>query len=330
MKTRLPIVALGLFLVYPAFVRATGQTQPPIAEMQRDYNAGRYNRVVDVLMKAVEEYPNDASLHFLMGQSYYELQEFQKAITSLERAVQLAPGDSNYHDWLGKAYGRKAEGSVFLSAMNFARKTHKEFETAVQLNPGNLEAQRDLIRYEMNAPGIVSGGGDKALKHIDELEKIDPLEGQLARGEFLLTKWDLAGADRLFAQILESSTTRIGVYLEVADYFRDRQNMDKMTEAVKAAERIDQNDSRLKYYRGVMLVLRGKKPDEAEMLLRSYLATVPNNSNLPSHASAMQYLGKLYESQSRFSEAAEEYRRALALEPRNKSLEEALKRVEQK
>jgi len=330
MKTRLPAVVLGLFLVYPAFARPSDQTQPPLAEVQRDYNAGRYNRVVDVLIRTVQEDPNDASVHFLLGESYYELQDYQKAITSLEHAVQLAPRDSNYHDWLGKAYGRKAEGSIFFIAMGLARKTHREFETAVQLDSGNLEAQRDLIRYEMNAPGIVSGGDDKALKHIGDLEKIDPLEGQLARGEFLLTKWDLAAADLLFAQILDSSTNRIGVYFEVADYFRDRQNLDKMAQAVKAAEHTDQNDRRLKYYRGVMLVLREKKPDEAEALLRLYLATVPNNSDLPSHASALQYLGKLHESQSRFSEAAEEYRRSLELDPRNKSVQEALKRVEKK
>lgn len=330
MKTRFAAVVLGMFLVYPALARETRQSQPPLAELQRDYNAGRYNRVVDVLLKAVEANPNDASLHFLMGESYYELQDYQKAMNSLERAVQLSPRDSNYHDWLGRAYGRKAEGSIFFIAMGLARKTHKEFETAVEIDPGNLEAQRDLIRYEMNAPGIVSGGDDKALKHIGDLEKIDPLEGQLARGEFLVTKWDLASADRLFAQILQSNTDRIGVYFEVADYYRDRQNIEKMAEAIKAAEHTDQNDRRLKYYRGVMLVLRNKKLDEAETLLRSYLATVPNNSDLPPHASALQFLGKMYESQSRFSEAAEEYRRSLELDPRNKSVQEALKRVEKK
>ena len=145
----------------------------------------------------------------------------------MERAVQLAPNQSEYHDWLGKAYGRRAEKSVFLSAMSWARKTHKEFEIAVQLNPSNFEAQRDLIRYEMNAPGIVGGGEDKALKHIEELEKIDSLQGQLARGEFFATKKRMGEADAVFAKILESNSDRIGIYLEAADYYRDRQNGEK-------------------------------------------------------------------------------------------------------
>jgi tetratricopeptide (TPR) repeat protein len=309
---------------------ATNMAQTAFADAQRDYFAGRYNRVVDSLLNAIKKDPNDASLHFLLGQSYYQLGDFSGAIASLETAVQLAPKESEYHDWLGKSYGRKAEQSVFLSAMSLARKTHREFEMAVQLNPMNFEAQRDLIRYEMNAPGIVSGGDDKALKHIDDLEKLDSVEGQLARGEFLITKKETAKADALFTQILESNTGRIGVYFEVADYFRDRQNAEKMAEAVADAERVDPNDRRLKYYRGVSLVLNKKRPEEAELLLKSYLATVPDNSDLPPHASAREWLGKLYESLGRFSEAAEQYRKSLLLDPKNRPVQEDLKRVERK
>lgn len=321
---------LGFCLAQTLFGAPAGMAQTELADAQRDYYAGRYNRVVDSLMNAIQKAPQDASLHFLLGQSFYQLGEFSQAIDSLETAVQLAPKDSDYHDWLGKSYGRKAEQSVFFSAMSLARKTHKEFDTAVQLNPMNFEAQRDLIRYEMNAPGIVSGGDDKALKHIGDLEKLDPLEGQLARGEFLITKKDTSKADALFSQILESNTDRIGVYFEVADYFRDRLNPEKMARAVADAERIDPNDRRLKYYRGVVLALNKKKPEEAELLLKSYLATVPDNSDLPSHASAREWLGKLYESQGRLSEAAEQYRKSLLLDPKNKPVQEDLKRVERK
>ncbi len=213
--------------------------QTPLADAQRDYNGGRYNRSVDALNIAIDKSPNDASLHFLLGESYYQLREFPRAVASLERAVQLAPKNSAYHDWLGKAYGRKAEESMFLSAMSWARKTHREFEIAVEIDPRNFEAQRDLIRYEINAPSVVGGGDDKALKHIDDLEKIDPVQGQLARGEFFATKKRMPEADAGFAKILESHSDRVGVYFEVCDYYRDRANAEKMGEAVDLAVHID-------------------------------------------------------------------------------------------
>jgi tetratricopeptide (TPR) repeat protein len=304
--------------------------QNAVADAQREFNAGHYHKAVDTLTDTAAKSPDDAPLHFLLGQCYYELREFTRAVASFERSVQLAPNQSEYHDWLGKAYGRRAEETIFLSAMGWARKTHKEFEVAVHLNPSNFQAQRDLIRFEMYAPSIVGGGDDRALKHIEDLEKIDALQGQLARGEFFATKKKLGEADAVFAKILESNTDRIGVYFEAADYYRDRQNTAKMSEAVAAAERIDSDDRRLKFYRGLLFIVEKKNPAEAESLLKSYIATVPDNSDLPAHSQALEWLGKLHESQGKFSEAAENYRAALALDPHNKSLEEAWKRMKEK
>jgi tetratricopeptide (TPR) repeat protein len=304
--------------------------QASLADAQHDYNAGRYNRAVDALNSAIAKSPDDASLHFLLGQSYYQLGDFPRAAASFERAVQLSPKDSEYRDWLAKSYGRRAEQSMFLGAMSWARKTHREFEIAVELDPANFEARRDLIRYEMNAPGVVGGGDDKAMKHIDALEKIDPIQGQLARGEFFATKKRMPEADAVFGKILESNSDRAGVYFEVSDYYRERANAEKMEEAVGKAEHIDPEDRRLKFYKGVLLVMEGKGPSEAEMLLKTYVNTVPENSELPSHGAALEWLGKLYESLGRFSEAAEQYRLSLSLDPHNKGVEEDLKRVQRK
>jgi len=304
--------------------------QPSLADAQHDYNAGRYARAVDTLNNAIAKSSEDASLRFLLGQSYYQLRDFTRAMASFERAVLLAPNDSEYHDWLGKSYGRKAEESIFLSAMTWARKAHREFEIAVQLNPQNFEAQRDLIRYEMNAPSVVSGGDDKALRHIDALEKIDAVQGELARGEFFATKKRFPEADAVFAKIFESDSARAGVYFEVSDYYRDRPDAEKMREAIDKAVSIDPDDRRLKFYKGVLLVLQRKSPSEAEMLLKSYMSSVPDNSDVPPHAVALEWLGKLYETQGRFSEAAQEYQSSLMLDPHNKEVQENLKRLQKK
>src|SRR6266566_2565972 len=329
MRFRLRCVVLLLAAFAAHAVTARGG-QNSLADAQRDFNAGHYHQAVDALTEAIGKSPQDGPLHFLLGQSYYELREYTRAVTSFERGVQLVPNQSEYHDWLGKAYGRRAEEVIFLSAIGWARKTHKEFEIAVRLDPSNFQAQRDLIRFEMNAPAIVGGGDDHALKHIADLEKIDALQGQLARGEFFATKKRFAEADAVFSKVLESNSDRIGVYFEVADYYGDRKNTAKMSDALAAAERIDSDDRRFKFYRGVLLVMKGKDPAEAEPLLKSYLATAPDNSDLPAHSSALEWLGKLHEAQGRFSEAAEDYRAALALDPHNKTVEEAWKRVQKK
>jgi tetratricopeptide (TPR) repeat protein len=329
---RLSFIATAIVILACGVNGASGRAgqSSSLADAQHDFNAGRYNRAVDALNSAIAKSPNDGSLHFLLGQSYYELGEFQRAVASFERSVQLDPKNSEYRDWLAKSYGRRAEESMFLSAMSWARKAHREFEIAIELNPDNFEARRDLIRYEMNAPSVIGGGDEKALKHIEALEKINPIQGQLARGEFLATKKRMPEADAVFDKILESSSDRPGVYFEACDYYRDRPNAEKMAEGIDKAEHIDPDDRRLKFYKGVLLVMQGKSPTEAEMLLKSYLTTVHDNSDLPPHALAMEWLGKLYESLGRFSEAAEQYRLSLSLDPHNKALEEELKRVQKK
>ncbi len=330
MTRRLAFAAVILILACGWTGASPSSQQPSLADAQHDYNAGRYSRAVDALNKAIAKSSEDASLRFLLGQSYYQLRDYPRAMASFERAVLLSPNDSEYHDWLGKSYGRKAEESIFLSAMTWARKTHREFEIAVDLNPKNFEAQRDLIRYEMNAPSVVSGGDDKALKHIDALEKIDTVQGELARGEFMATKKRFSEADAVFDKVLKSDSTRAGVYFEAGDYYRDRPNAEKMSEAIDKAASIDPDDRRMKFYRGVLIVLQGKNPNEAEMLLKSYLATVPDNSDVPPHSVALEWLGKLYETQGRFSEAAEMYQSSLMLDPHNKEVQENLKRLQKK
>ena len=103
-----------------------------------------------------------------------------------------------------------------------------------------------------------------------------------------------------------------------------------MEQAVEAASKISVSDRRLNYYRGVALVVQYKDSDTAEKDLRAYIGSVPDNSELPSHSSAYEYLGKLYEDRRQPDLAVEQYKAALAIDPQNKALHDALKRLQKK
>jgi len=75
-------------------------------------------------------------------------------------------------------------------------------------------------------------------------------------------------------------------------------------------------------------VLENKDPETAEKDLRTCIETVPDNSERPSHSSACNYLGTLYENEGKQDLAAERYKTGLGLDPQNKSLREALKRLQ--
>jgi tetratricopeptide (TPR) repeat protein len=311
---------------YSAHTARSPQTNS-LADAQRLFDAGQYSQSADLLSAAAAKSPNDSQVPILLGRCYYELGDFARAIDALEHGVALAPQDSQGHDWLGRAYGRKAEQEVFFTAYSLARKTRHEFQTAVDLQPSNLEAQRDLIRFDMNAPSMVGGGDDKAQHEIDALDQIDAVEGELARAEFYATKKRYDDADQLYQKIL-ADPKRVGVALEAADYFRDRGDAAHMSEAVAAAAKLDPNDRRLGYYRGVSDVMTGQRAAEAEQLLRAYLSATPENSQMPSHSSALEWLGALYEKEGRRSEAVQEYKACLDLDPKDRAARAGLQRVE--
>jgi tetratricopeptide (TPR) repeat protein len=298
---------------------------PP--ELARLQNAGRYRELVRGLQAALETQPNSAALHYWMGRTFYELRDYNKAISSLQRATELAPDRSEYFNWYGKATGRRAQEVNPFSALSLARRTHRAFQTAVRLQPTNIEAHRDLIRYLMNAPGFLGGGDDETLKQIQALSVVDAVDGMLARAEYLATrkKFDQAVAE--YEKILRTGVRRIGVQLEIAEYYRDRGDATRMQAAVDAAARLGPSDPRLDYYRGIALILPKRDLGAAEQHLRTYLQSVPDSSQVPSHSSAHEWLGKLYEAEGKPDQAAAEYQVAVQLNPRNEEARKALEQV---
>jgi tetratricopeptide (TPR) repeat protein len=297
------------------------------------YNSGSYSRAAEALQAAVAQNPKDASLYYWLGRCYYEIRDFNRSISSWEHAVALDSDRSDYHDWLGRAYGRKAEEnshSNMASALSMARKTHHEFETAVRLDATNINAQRDLIAFMASAPANLGGGDEHAMEQIRALSAIDAVEGILALADLYATRKRFGQASEEYQKILKPAPNRISEDLEVADYYRDRSDSEHMEQAVEGAVKIDSSDRRLSYYRGVALVLQKKDLETAERDLRTYIDTVPDNSEIPAHSSAYEWLGKLYENEKKPDLAAEQYKAALTLDPQNKALREALKRLQKK
>ena len=96
------------------------------------------------------------------GQRLYSERDHKGSVRTFEELVRVAPQVSEHHHWLGKAYGRLAENSGWFVAMRLAKKTRKSFERAVELDPENVGALKDLMRYYQDAPGFLGGSEEKA------------------------------------------------------------------------------------------------------------------------------------------------------------------------
>ena len=324
----IPAAALVSAMLSTLLLAAPVDPKAP-AYIERLFQGGHYAQAVEGLQAAVGKTPEDGSLHYWLGRSFYELREYSHAIASLEKAVMLEPDNSEYHHWLGKACGRRAEEINPISALGLARRTHHEFETAVHLDRSNLAAQRDLIRFLQAAPGILGGGDDHALQQMAALALVDPMQADLARAEYFVARKRFDEAGQQYTKILESKPAAAGIYFEAAEYFMGRGDGEQMQMAVRGAAETGAKDARLNYYRGIAKILAKNHENGAEIDLRAYLANVPPSSEAPPLSSAHEWLGKLYEYEGPHAEAVNEYQAAIAIDPRNKALREGLRALQQ-
>ena len=314
-----------LFLVGP-FLVVAARSQQVLDAAQQAYDKGDYQKAVSVLKEAAPKDPN-GDMQLLLTKSYMELKKYDEAVTSGEKAVAINPQSSVYHQWLGEAYGQKAAHASMLSAYPLARKTQKEFETAVQLDEHNFDAAQDLVEYDCTAPSIVGGGEDKAQPLIQKLMSMDAAEGHYAVGVCRAVKKDLSGADVEYAKALESKPKSAERVFDIGDYFMQRGQGDKLLIVVAQGEALAPQDPRVEYYRAVGWILQGENNPENEKLLRNYLQRAPVRSTYPPPCYAHYWLGRLYELQKDPAKAKNEYQEALKMDPKFRKAQDALKQM---
>ena len=314
-----------LFLVGP-FLVVAARSQQVLDVAQQAYDKGDYQKAVSVLKEAAPKDPN-GDMQLLLTKSYMELKKYDEAVTSGEKAVAINPQSSVYHQWLGEAYGQKAAHASMLSAYPLARKTQKEFETAVQLDEHNFDAAQDLVEYDCTAPSIVGGGEDKAQPLIQKLMSMDAAEGHYAVGVCRAVKKDLSGADVEYAKALESKPKSAERVFDIGDYFMQRGQGDKLLIVAAQGEALAPQDPRVEYYRAVGWILQGENNPENEKLLRNYLQRAPVRSTYPPPCYAHYWLGRLYELQKDPAKAKNEYQEALKMDPKFRKAQDALKQV---
>ena len=326
-RPRVALAAAVLALVtWAALASAQASEDSGLEAARRAFELSDYEKSVRILQDAVAKNPRDGEVLFLLAKSHFELRQFDAAVVNAERAVAVAPENSRYHEWLGRSFGEKASKSSWFSALSLARKAQQEFETAVRLNPKNYSAFQALIEFDCAAPGIVGGGEDKALLKIEQLAAMDEAEGHYAAGNCRRQKKDYLAAEAEFDKALVNAKSPELIF-DIGDYAMKRNQPQRLLAVVAAGQQTSPGDPRTKFYRATALILLKQKPGEAESLLREYLSTAPRRTGYPRPALAHDWLGRLFENQNNRDAAAREYATSLHADPKDKTAQEALRRL---
>lgn len=285
---------------------------------------GRVDEAIATLQNKVNTKP-DAASYNLLCRAHMLLDNWDAGIPECQKAVALDPSNGRYHLWLGRVYGEKADHSNFWTAAGLAKKVRSEFETAVRLDPRDVEARSDLGEYYLEAPGIMGGGKDKAENQAQQISTLDPSQSHIMRAHIAEKKADLVTAEKEYRAAIQSSGNKPGTWLGLAEFYRRNGRFDQMQDAIQHATASPASSFCL--VRAAEVLVRAKREIPlAAQLVRRYLSG-RTDEDAPAFK-AHYLLGTLLEKQGNKQGAADEYRAALSLAASFVPARDALRRVD--
>ena len=248
------------------------------------------------------------------------------AATILEKAVAQNPKSAEAHYLLGSAYGSQAQKASIFGQASLASKTKEQFEAAVSLDPNHLEARTGLVQFYTMAPGFMGGSYDKAFAQVDEIRKRDPLMAhRTAAFIYSHQKKTEEAKKEYFAEVKEFPKSARAHY-DLGLFYVSEKNYKAAFDEYQNALKLDAAYMPTLFRIGQLSVQSSADYARGEEALRKYLAYTPKE-NEPSLARAHYWLGQIFEKQGKKAEAKASFGTSLKLNPAQKDVAEALKRV---
>jgi tetratricopeptide (TPR) repeat protein len=234
------------------------------------YKHTDYQASLHLLLPAGEKAAAELAL---IGQDYFMLGDAKRATEFFEQAVAAEPGNSVFHHWLGRAFGRRAEMGNPFTAMSYASKARQHFEKAVELDPTNSEAVNDLFEYYLEAPGIIGGGMDKAVKVAERIAEKNAAEGNYARARIEEKRKNYSRAEEHLRRAMELAPRQVGRVIDLAKFLAKQGRYEESERTFVAAEKLAPDAPRIMYARAATYIATGRNIEVARALLEKYLAS---------------------------------------------------------
>ncbi|HKC25294.1 MAG TPA: tetratricopeptide repeat protein [Thermoanaerobaculia bacterium] len=249
------------------------------------------------------------------------------AVEAAERAARAEPSSSEAHHWLGKAYGLAAKEASLVTQLSFAKKCRAELARAVELDPANLAAALDLVRYYARAPRLLGGGRDKARALASEIEERNRARGTLALGVILESEKNPIGAERAYRVALAADPKDDEVLSALADLLTSQKRPEAAYDVCRAAAERSPEDPRPWFEIGLLSARTGREIPRGLAALERFVA-LPSAGEGPDLADGRYRRGELLALAGDVDGARAELAQALALEPGHAGAGATLARLE--
>ena len=168
------VAVIAALASFPALARAQGA-----ADYQRCLRAANEPATLVAFERQAGE--GGAMGDFAAGCVDHARRRFESATRRFEAAAAAAPRSAAAWTMYGTAASAHLpSASLFWKARN-ASKLKAAFETAIALEPANLDARTGLMQFLLQAPGFAGGDKAKAREQAEAIAKVDAWRGAWAR-----------------------------------------------------------------------------------------------------------------------------------------------------
>jgi tetratricopeptide (TPR) repeat protein len=232
----------------------------------------------------------------------------------MEHAVRLQPSNAQYHLWLGRACGARASHSIFVTAISWARRVAKEFETARKLAPEDSDVRFDLLEFYLNAPGIVGGGKEKAEAEAQAIARVDRRKGYAARAYIYSKNKDWSQAREQLGQAVLEFPQSVAACKDLAEFLLDRNDFEGALDGAKKALLLDGKSKPARLIATAAKIRLGTDLDEDRETLQDLAAGTLSDRD-PTFEEVYYWLGECFLAKGDKVKAREAFKSALAFDP---------------
>jgi len=286
---------------------------------------GHWKRARALVEARYRQAPGDPLANFLLSQIRNAFGDRDSPPKLAGKAVTLAPNIAKYHRQMAEVIGVMAQQSNMLSQLFLARRFKHEIDTALSLDPRDVQALRDLMEYYLLAPGIAGGDQDKARATAARIAALDPCEGYLVearlagfrkeagrvedllrnavtadpanfRARETLAAWalapehlDLALAEQQGRESIARDPTHVTGYSILAEVYAARGSWSELDALLETGAKAVPDDLTPYYRAAARIIANGHDLPRAIRYLRQYLSQKPEG-NEPTLADAQARL----------------------------------------
>jgi tetratricopeptide (TPR) repeat protein len=216
-----------IFLLCPALLFS----QANFEKGEKLFRQGKYDLAKPILEEVIKDNPSHLVALEYLGDIEGINKSWNKAMTYYDKLKKLKPAEANYHYKYGGCLGMKAKESSKFKALGMIDDIKASFEKAIQLNPNHIEARWALIELYLELPGIVGGSEKKAQKYADELLKISPVDGYLAKGRIAEYFERYKEAEKVYSKAIAIGGSKV-TYQKLANLYKNKMNQPEKAKLV--------------------------------------------------------------------------------------------------